>query len=1093
MVAEHGARAEKILQEAWTNPPPVARLHAYWWWLNGNVTQAAITRDLEAMKEKGFGGALIMDSGGAEQDGNRPVPHGPDFASPEWRALFRHALREGNRLGLELALNIQSGWNLGGPSVTPPDAAKILCWTETALTGPGRAVTNLPAPTARSGLLQEVAVVAVPDRAGEDVRCQVTVSSAHSEYPATRLSDGDTNTFWVSDGVGTGKDPLAWIRLAFAEDRTVSSLELTGRPGHGPKGVEAFALGADGTRRRLGEGRPERDRPWRATWDPPQAVRQLEIRVTDAYDRAGGLPRNVQVAEIAVEGPGWRWPARPVMVPDWEVKSLYRPLSASAPDTSRLLWSGQSRADTSRLDLTNIVDVTSFVDASGKLTWSVPKGHWRVFRLCYTVAPHASVSTASQGWGGLALDPMDEGAFQRYWDAVVEPLVQDAEAVGGKCLKYLHTDSWEIEPYNWTARFPAAFRARCGYDLRPWLPVLAGCPVGGVEASERFLHDFRKTVAALTAENHFGSFLTNAHRHGLQVRAESGGPHAVPIDAQHCLGMIDVPMSEFWASSWRHRVSDGQRFFVKQPAMAAHTYGRPIVAAEGFTTIGPQWQERVWSNLKPAFDRALCEGLNQLVWTLVTCSPGEMGLPGQDMFAGTHFNPNSTWWRQSEGLLSYINRCQWLLRQGHFVADVLYYYGDHAPNFAQLRQSNPAGLPPGHDYDVATEYVLLNRVAVKDGRIVLPDGMSYGALALAPHRSISLPVLRKLRSLAEAGAVILGARPESSSGLADWLKGDTEVRALIDTLWGGGRARTGLVRFPDAVAWLKATGLPADFAPDSATEAEKVDYIHRQDGATDIYFVANRGEQPLRARMRFRVKGKTPEFWDPRDGTVRWLPEWRALEDGRMEVPLELEAFGSGFIVFHEGPTAGPVRRADGHRRNFPIFESCAEITGPWEVTFDPAWFYPDTGAGSKRVFAKLDDWSQRPEEAVRYYSGAATYRTSFDGPSGLTGQGKEWFLSLGDVREMARVRLNGRDLGVVWSPPWRVRIPAGVLLAKGNRLEIEVVNFWPNRLMGDARLPLGQRRTRTNISKFDQPKGDAHYTALMPSGLLGPVTLNTE
>jgi hypothetical protein len=918
----------------------------------------------------------------------------------------------------------------------------------------------------------------------------VTASSAHAEYPVARLSDGQTNTFWVSDGVGTGKEPLAWIRLAFAEDRAVSSLRLTGRPGHGPKALEVFALGADGTRRQLCEGRPERDRVWCAAWDPPQAVRQLEIRVTDAYDRAGGNPRNVQVAELAVEGPGWRWPARPETLPDWEVKALYRPLSASAPDTSRLLASGFHQDEMARPAPTNVVDVSAFVDVAGRLTWLVPPGRWRVFRFCATVAPHARVSTASEGWGGLALDPMDAGAFQRYWDAVVAPLVQDATDVGGKSLKYLHTDSWEIEPYNWTAQFPEAFRARCGYDLRPWLPVLTGCIVGGVAASERLLHDFRKTVAALTAENHFGPFRDKAHRQGLQVRAESGGPHAVPIDAQHCLGLVDVPMSEFWASSWRHRVTDGQRFFVKQPAMAAHTYGQPIVAAEGFTTIGPQWQERVWNNLKPAFDRALCEGLNQLVWTLVTCSPAEMGLPGQDMFAGTHFNPNSTWWRQSEGFLSYINRCQWLLRQGHFVADVLYYYGDHAPNFAQLKQSNPAGLPPGHDYDVATEYVVLHRVAVKDGRIALPDGMSYGALVLAPHRTLSLPVLRKLRALAEAGAVIVGARPESSSGLAAWQQGDTEARASIATLWGGAGAPAGLVRFADTAAWLKATGLPADFALAPATEAGKVDYIHRRTVEADVYFVANPEEHPLRARMRFRVTGKTPEFWDPQDGTMRLLPEWRATEDGRTEVPLELEACGSAFIVFRGALKGGTVRAAQVPGRNYPRLQPGAEIAGPWEVTFDPAWFYPDSGTGSQRVFEKIEDWSQRPEAAVRYYSGAAVYRTSFATPAALAGQGKDSFLALGDVRELARVRLNDRDLGVAWSPPWRVRIPAGALLPTGNRLEIEVVNFWPNRLMGDAGLPPGQRRTRTNITKFDSPKGEAHYTTLMASGLLGPVRL---
>ena len=925
------AAAGDLMESGFADPPPEARLHAYWWWLNGNVTREAITRDLEAMREKGFGGALIIDAGGANQDGNRQVPHGPDFASPAWRELFRHTLREAARLKLELALNIQSGWNLGGPGVTPADAAKILCWTETPVVGPGPVSIKLPPLAARAGLLGEVAVVAVPELHQETIPCTVTASSTSPGYPASRLRDGQAGTFWVSDGVASGKDGLAWIRLAFDRERPLSAFTLTGRPGHGPKALELIALDADGRRQPLAMGQPLKGQPWRAAWKVPLQARQLEIRIIDAYDTKPGKPRNVQVAEIALDGPGWHWPSRLETLDHWEEKTLLRPLGSSTPDTSLLLAPETAPSQAPGLKPSNVVDLSRMVDTSGTLTWTVPAGAWRVFRFCYTMAPRAHVSTSSEGWEGLALDPLDPQAFQRYWDAVVEPLLRDAHAVAGNTLKYLHTDSWEIEPYNWTPRLPEAFRARCGYEMLPWLPALAGRVVGGAEASNRFLHDFRKTVAALTAENHFRPFLENAHRHGLQVRAESGGPHAVPIDAQHCLGMIDAPMSEFWASSWRHRVTDESRFFVKQPAMAAHTYGKQIVAAEGFTTIGPHWQERVWCNLKPALDRALCEGLNQLVWTLVTCAPRETGMPGQEMFPGTHFNPNSTWWRQSEGFLAYINRCQWMLRQGHFVADALYYYGDHAPNFAQLKASNPAQLPPGYDYDVATEYVVLNRLAVKAGRMVLPDGMSYGALVLAPQRTVSLPVLRKLRALAEAGGVLIGARPESSSGLAAWQQGDGETRELIDVLWGKAGGKPGLVRYADSAAWLKSSALPPDFSvpPSPASAEPKLDFIHRRDGATEIYFVANPGESKVRFVGIFRAPGKVPELWDPRDGTIRSLPEWAETGDHRQQVPLDLEAYGSCFVVFRKSIAASFAGKpTPGAMKNIPVLKDVAPLPG---------------------------------------------------------------------------------------------------------------------------------------------------------------------
>ena len=1104
LLVSHVAMADGLsLEGGFAVPPAEARLHAYWWWLNGNVTKEAITRDLEAMKEKGFGGALIMDAGGANQDGNLQVPAGPVFGSEAWRELYRHALREGARLNVEMALNIQSGWNLGGPSVTAEDAAKILCYTETAIEGPGEQALTLAAPPSRNGLLKDVAVLAIP-AVSVEASCKLDVSSAHQEYPARNLTDGQPS-FWVSNGALPDDGAYAWIRISLPQKRVVRKIVLSGRPGYGPRAADLFLLSGQDRREKVAstaECRP--DGTLMLSLNTPAMAEAVEVRITAADDPQaanGKRARNVQIMELRVEGADWGWPSaqRGTEIQRWEIKTLLRPVHGGNGAIAQELAPTVGGAEEKGIDPRHVLDLTGQMAADGKLTWTPPTGAWKILRFCYTVGPKAHVSTCSQGWEGLALDPMDTKAFQRYWDDVIEPLITDAKAIPACTLRYLHTDSWEIEPYNWTARLPAEFRKRRGYDMTPWLPVLARKTLVSVEASERFLHDFRKTVGELTAENYYGPFLANAHRHGLEVRAESGGPHGVPIDAQHCLGMIDVPMSEFWATSWRHRVQERARFFVKQPASAAHTYGKKIVAAEGFTTIGPHWQEKVWDNLKPNFDRALCEGLNQLVWTLVTCSPKEMGMPGQEMFPGTHFNPNSTWWQQSEGFLSYINRCQWLLRQGLFVGDVLYYYGDLAPNFAGLKAMNPAGLPPGYDYDVASEYVLLNRVSVKDGRIVLPacpselgersrDNMSYGALVLPPHRTASLAVLRKLRELAAAGAILIGPRPDSSSGLLAWQKGDAETQELINHLWGKD-SKKGVVKYDTAVDWLKSSGLAPDFevAGGSSTNAP-LDYIHRRDAETEIYFVTNPRDTPLLANTRFRVTGKIPELWDAVTGTIRALPVFQVTEDGRTEIPLAFESHQSFFIVFRKNIPKSQVPRPTSERVNFQELKPVQELTGPWEVTFDPAWFYPDNGTGGKFTLNDLSDWTARSEPAIKYYSGLATYRKIFDHPEPRTLN--PLFLSLGTIREMARVKINGRVLGVVWCPPWNVQVPAGTLKEKENRLEIEVVNFWPNRLIGDAKLPLEQRRTRTNITKFYEPKGDANYTTLMPSGLLGPVII---
>jgi hypothetical protein len=916
-LAGNGSNAGPVaLEDGFRSPPPAARLHAYWWWLNGNVTKEAITRDLEAMKDKGFGGALIIDAGGANQDGNRQVPHGPDFASPQWRELYRHALREAARLKIELALNIQSGWNLGGPDVLPADAAKILCWSETVLSGPGSVSVNLPPPPARQGLLEEVAVIAVPERGPETVGGTLTASSAHPDYPAGHAGDGRNETFWVSGGATLPDGAMAWLRLTFDRERTVSKLVVSGRPRYGPKTFEIVAIEPAGARRLTATASAGPDGGWTTKLDPPQRLRCLEIRVIDAHDTApvAGKPRNVQIAELSVEGPGWQWPAQAgATISHWEEKALLRPVAGANFEVSFLV--PQPATNAPALDCATVMNLSPSVARGGRLHWNAPPGTWRVFRFCFTVAPRAQVSTCSEGWNGLALDPLDAAAFQRYWDAVVEPLVNDAH-------------------------------------------------------------------------------------------------------------------------------------------------------------------ETVWDNLKPNFDRALCEGLNQLVWTLVTCSPREAGMPGQEMFPGTHFNPNSTWWRQSEGFLNYINRCQWMLRQGRFVADVLYYYGDLAPNFAGLKSSNPAGLPPGYDYDVATEYVILNRLSVANGRLVLPDGMSYAALVLPPHRTISLPVLRKLGELARAGAVIIGQRPETSSGLKEWQTlSDHEARSLIQQLWPR------MIPHTTAAAWLKQTGLPADF---SVPDNSKIDYIHRRAGETDIYFIANPGHEPIRATAAFRVAGRAPECWDAVTGDIRVLAGSRATADGRIEVPLALEAFGSAFVVFrnNRAPDAPP------HPTSVSAAEPVLNLTGPWQLSFDPAWFYPDNGTRGKVVFEQLEDWTKHPEPAIRHFSGAAVYQKTFALPAALVANKAALSISLGEVREMARVNLNDHDLGVAWCPPWTVKAPPGILRAEDNLLAIEVVNFWPNRLIGDARLPRDQRRTSTNITKFDDPKGDPHYTTLMPSGLLGPVTI---
>ncbi len=924
-------QAETALETGWQNPPNAARLRAYWWWLNGNVTKDSITHDLEQMKAKGFAGAVIFDANGASQEGNAPVSHGPTFFSPEWRELYKHTLREADRVGLEISLNIQSGWNLGGPVVTKENAAKKYISSELKISGGSCVVVKLPNPETRADFYRDIATVAY----------RIKASAKH----------------------------------------------------------------------------------------PPLA--------------------------------------------NWKEKALQESLKPfSAPVSTALFEETPATPDEQDADAADVLDLSAKVGTDGILKWNVPNGDWQILRFGYTIGDHAYVSTCSDGWNGFAIDVYSATAFQNYWDKVVEPLIEDAGPLAGKSLKYLHTDSWEIELANWTPTLRTEFQKRHGYDLLPWLPTLAGRIVDSREASDRFLFDYRQTLGDLAIDNHYRLFSENAHQHGLGIHSESGGPHAVPIDAQRCLGMDDAPMSEFWAWSWQHRIGDANRFFVKQPASAAHTYGHKYVFAEGFTTIGPNWQEKLWDNLKPAFDKALCEGLNVLVWHAFVNSPAASGIPGQQYFAGTHLNPKVTWWEKSAPFFNYINRCQFLLQQGNFHADVLQYYGDHVPNFTQFKRTDPAHCQPGYDYDVITAEALINRAKVQDGKILLPDGINYRVLVLPERNQISLPVLNKIAELVKAGATVIGPKPTRGETLENFAATDAEVRKIADELWGRQSGKGRVITGKTAREVLLADGV----APDCEFNAADgdFDFIHRTTPDAEIYFVANRTNLASSTIVAFRAAGKAPELWNAVTGE-RKLADAYEEKDGRVFVPLDFEPCGSWFVVFREPAVAHPAMA----KSNSPELKSVQEIAGAWTVHFDPKWGGPKTAQ-----FDLLVSWTTRPEPGIKFYSGTAVYEKTFAvDNSKLTTKNSKLILDLGSVREIAEVKVNGKSCGTVWCPPWWVEVTDAVQAGE-NKLQIEVVNFWPNRIIGDASLPVAERLTRTNIRKLTAK------TALEPAGLLGPVQL---
>jgi alpha-L-rhamnosidase len=798
---------------------------------------------------------------------------------------------------------------------------------------------------------------------------------------------------------------------------------------------------------------------------------------------------------------------------DW-----YRDIAVLACQEKNGVWSVEKATD-----------VTGFMRGD-RLQWKCPAGRWTILRMGYDVqavtdAGYRQIQMSSWPVPQWEIDPMSSEAMDLHFSQTAQKLIEDAGPLTGKTLKYTHIDSWEIGVPTWTNNFTSEFRARRGYDLIKYLPALAGKKLDKPELADRFQWDYRRTVADLIAQNYYGRLNELSAKHGLGTHPESGGPYYDQfIDALEVLGISNVPMAEFWASRGPVRGAGGvprgtfqgvpSEFFlssaksmpgqfgasVRQAASAAHIYGKSVNQAEAFTNFNNDWSEDPYF-LKPYGDRAFCMGLTRNVLCSFVLQSTLTDVPGYEWeHVGTHFDRNVTWWAKSRAWLTYLARCQHLLRQGRFVADILYFSGEALPNFVLLDRKPVRG----YDFDVLNAEALLTRAVAKNARLVLADGTSYRYLVIpdGTAEGMSPRVLDKLRELIEGGITVVGQRPKRSLGLVDFPASQEHVTSLAALLWGGAHEKDNSTRHVGKGRVIQNTPLEQVLAADALlpdlelsgiTKGMELDWIHRQTDRLDIYFVANLSETPGEVEAAFRVTGKTPELWDPVTGDRRSLPEFHAKE-GRTVVPLQFASKQSWFLVFQK-PAGNTVMESG---KNFRRTREVSELTGSWVVSFDPRW-----GGPGIVLFQELEDWIARAEEGVKYFSGTATYRKTFDAPdSGAA------YLDLGAVKNLAQVRLNGEDLGIVWTAPWRVNI-SKALRAKGNRLEIDVVNLWPNRLIGDARLPKKGRLTRTNVRTYErnlpagfqcwwdldceERKKTGAQPPLLSSGLLGPVRLLAE
>ncbi|MDR1414317.1 MAG: glycosyl hydrolase [Odoribacteraceae bacterium] len=773
-----------------------------------------------------------------------------------------------------------------------------------------------------------------------------------------------------------------------------------------------------------------------------------------------------------------------------------------------------ARPDDKPVGKSEVIDLTALLQADGSLTWEVPEGKWTVARFGSRNNGNATRPAPVPGLG-MEADKFDTVALNHHFEQFTEKLFKragftKASAKGG--LQMLHMDSWEMGSQNWTARFREEFTGRRGYDPQPFYPVYAGVMVESREVSERFLWDMRLTAQELVLEYHAGHIRRYARRYGMGLSVE---PYDMtPLSDLELAVASDVPMCEFWNSrGYRRGGNHNTSFSTGEGASAAHLLGQAVVPAESFTTNGDAWTSDP-ATIKNQGEWAWAAGVNRFMYhTFVHQALPDSLRPGMTMGPyGVNWDRNQTWWYLSRAYHDYVARGQFMLQQGRTVADVLYLCPEGAPHVfrapASALEGNNPMLPDrkGYNFD-ACPPSMIYKATVKEGRVVFPSGASYRLLALPRFETMTPEMLRKIMELVREGATVVGLPPRQSPSLVGYPACDAEVQGLARELWGeGGLPETlaarafgkgkivwgeelqsradGLYPHYDVTAKILSDVIPPDFVSSTGN----VRYMHRTMTDVDIYFVSNRTGQPVRTVGTFRISGKQPELWNPVTGRMIALPEY-ADDKGLTSIPLDFDVDEGYFIVFRK------KARKQTTTTNFSRTATLATLDKPWTVSFDPKW-----GGPASIVFDTLADWRTHPDEGIKYYSGTAFYRQSFDMPDHE--KGVVLYLDLGKVKSMARVRLNGKELGVVWTEPWRVNI-TGAVKSKNNQLEIEVVNLWSNRMIGDEQLPYdgpdrgnwpgwlleGKARTSGRYT-FASYRPYGKDSALFESGLIGPVNI---
>jgi len=1108
------------------NPPPEAKVHTWWHWLDGNITKEGITKDLEAMKAQGIVQATILNVGlfGDRDFGNPKVT----FGSDRWFEMFRWALQEANRLGIRIGVHNCDGWSsTGGPWITPEMSMKQFVWTKTQVKGGRKTSIRLKKPFEVQNFYRDAAVIAYQT---EEVR-----NSFRLAAPGILLNDS-TDASMLMDG-----NPVSAVEIKKG-DRILLSFSA-------PFGFSRIAV------------HPRRSFMWNnpddfecvftawASQDGKQygKIKEFSIRGLNRTRIASVPQTSARFVRITINALGGADAWIPVLCSEIELlkNGEESSFSPSIPDISEKTAS--IKADREECFYSRSFDgsgqsipsakavlvLTDRMSTDGTLEWDAPEGTWDILRFGYTSTGAVNGPATREGTG-LECDKMDAAASDLHFRNFPKKLIEQAGAFTGNTFRFLLIDSWECGYQNWTAGFPAEFEKRRGYSLIPYIPVLCGEVVGSAEESEAVLFDFRKTIADLIQQNYYEHFSDLCHGEKLELHAEViyGNANYPPLDILKSTRCVDLPMTEFWTGTDSHSLLQFKPTAGTEsnmPSCACAGYGKSVLGSEAYTGMAHYSESP--RNLKPFGDRAFCSGISQMILHSNVHQPADQK-PGMTLgqFA-SHFNRNNPYWSQASEWLAYQSRIQACLQQGTPSTDVLYYLGDQLP---QYFVNNPSNTPPfGYQVNACNFDILKNRVSVRDGKLRMNDASDYSLLSLPAFQFMDFETLEQITSLVGQGAAVYGPKPLHSLSRTDQSVNQAAFKELADDVWGKIDGKTVFEnRYGKGrVLWgmslgdaLKKINLAPDFATNRA-ENNSFQFIHKKIEESDVYFVANQQDRILTRECLFRTGEKRPEIWDPENGNVERPAVFR-VEDGAVRIPVSFKPYQSLLFVFMPGkpaefittiqkdgtqifPATGgedvPIPKVIFQADGYAIFPSASgnytfitrnnkTLTGSFsrpeemeivdfktKIRFEPA-YQADIATVEVHELRPLTDFE---DPNIRYFAGDAHYAICFKVPEGFVSVTDSVLLNMGDFEAAGEVTLNGKSLGKIWNPGTELNVSG--LLKADNDLDVTIATVCRNRFIGDF-IQYGKAVSLWTSS----PIGDFlnKRSPLKPSGLMGPLKL---